>query len=158
MVLGYDPLTDQTSNGGSLSVKFNSAQVAETAFYDAFQSADLEAMMRVWHPNEAVCIHPFGRCIEGYEAVRWSWREIFSHPMELRFTLSHVRRLESDGLAVHLVYENITVNQDDGLSRSTVLATNAYRLVGGSWKIVLHHASPVPPDAQSGAAAPGRVH
>ncbi|GIT54342.1 MAG: hypothetical protein Ct9H300mP16_15020 [Pseudomonadota bacterium] len=48
---------------------FSSAHVAETAFYDAFQSADLEAMMRVWHPDEAVCIHPFGRRIEGHDAV-----------------------------------------------------------------------------------------
>ena len=137
---------------------FSSAHVAETAFYDAFQSADLEAMMRVWHLDEAVCIHPFGRRIEGHDAVRRSWGEIFSQPTALRFSLSHTRRLERDGLAVHLLFENITVNQDNSLSRSTVLATNAYRLVGDSWKMVLHHASPVPPDVQGSGAAPGRVH
>ena len=54
-------------------MKFNSAQAAETAFYDAFQRADLEAMMLIWHLHEAVCIHPFGQRIEGRGAVRRSW-------------------------------------------------------------------------------------
>ena len=111
---------------------FSSAHVAETAFYDAFQSADLEAMMRVWHPDEAVCIHPFGRRIEGHDAVRRSWGEIFSQPTALRFSLSHTRRFESDGLAVHLLFENITVNQDNSLSRSTVLEDGASPRIAGA--------------------------
>jgi ketosteroid isomerase-like protein len=139
-------------------MKFNSAQAAETAFYDAFQRADLEAMMLIWHQHEALCIHPFGQRIEGRDAVRRSWRDIFCHEIELRITLSHVRCLESDGLAVHLVYENIAVVQVDDLSQSTVLATNAYRLVEDSWQIVLHHASPVPPGVQDSGVGSGRIH
>ena len=76
----------------------------------------------------------------------------------LRLSLGRVVGLGRDGRAVDRVYESSTVMQGDGWGRGTVLAAKAERVVGGRWKVGVHHASAVPPDAQSGAAAPGRVH
>jgi hypothetical protein len=58
---------------------------AETAFYDAFERADLAAMMAVWaEADDIVCIHPQGPRLAGFEAVRESWGQIFSAGAQLR--------------------------------------------------------------------------
>ena len=52
---------------------FASPEDAETAFYDAIERADLEAMMAIWADDEEVaCIHPAGQRLTGLAAVRES--------------------------------------------------------------------------------------
>src|SRR2546422_2607886 len=58
---------------------------AETAFYEAFERADLAAMMAVWaESDEIVCIHPQGPRLSGFEAVRESWAQNFAGGSQLR--------------------------------------------------------------------------
>ena len=122
---------------------FHSSQEAETAFYAAFESADLEAMMKVWAEEPTiVCIHPMSARIEGWAAVRESWAQILSGSGdELQFKITNSIISESDGLATHLVYENITFGP--GMTeRSIVLATNVYRNTDSGWRMICHHGSP----------------
>ena len=81
--------------------------------------------------------------------MRASWSEIFSGGRRLEVQVSHQVVLGGMMLAVHSVRENITVK---GETRSTVpvTATNAYLRTGNGWRMILHHASPVP----QGAAPP----
>ncbi len=137
-------------------MEFGSAQEAETAFYAAFQMSDLEGMMLVWDDHEAVCIHPFGERIEGKSAIGQSWQAIFAHDVQLRFTLSDPWVFSGDSHAIHLVRENISVEESDGVKTMVVLATNAYRRVDDGWRMILHHASPAPAD--SNVAPMGRMH
>jgi ketosteroid isomerase-like protein len=119
-------------------------QDAETAFYEALESADIEAMMEVWADDEEiVCIHPGGPRLAGFAEVRASWAEIFSGGRKLDVQVSHQVLLGGMMLAVHSVRENISVK---GETRSTVpvTATNAYLRTGNGWRMILHHASPVP--------------
>ena len=63
----------------SRSKLFPTPEDAEAAFYDAFERADLAAMMAVWaEADDVVCVHPSGPRLVGFEAVREGWAQIFS--------------------------------------------------------------------------------
>ena len=122
-------------------------QDAEVAFYEALEAADAEAMMEVWaEDEEIVCIHPGGPRLSGFVDVRASWVEIFAGGRRLEVQVSHQVVLGGMMLAVHSVRENISVK---GETRSSmpVAATNAYLRTGNGWRMILHHASPVPQGA-----------
>src|SRR5262245_28748700 len=54
-----------------------SAAEVETAFYDALNRADLEALMALWADDEEiVCVHPGGPRLIGHRAIRESWSAI----------------------------------------------------------------------------------
>ena len=122
---------------------YRTPQETETAFYEALEQADLDAMMDVWADNDNIaCVHPMGPRLEGQEEISESWRRIFRNGARMRFRISDVQALADEEVVVHVLHENITVpNRDD---ESTVLATNVYRRIGDSWYMVLHHASPAP--------------
>lgn len=136
--------------------RFSTSQEAETAFYEAFERADLDAMMAVWAENEEVaCIHPNGPWITGLAEVRESWRQIFAANPRLSFQAS-VQQVWRDGLlAVHSVLENI---RTAGGETVAVLATNAYSLTSRGWRMVLHHASLPPQGAVKEERRPTVLH
>ena len=120
---------------------------AETAFYDAFERADLSAMMAVWAAtDEIVCIHPQGPRLTGFEAVRESWAQIFSGGSQLRVRTTEARTFESQALAVHSVIEMIAPPGTEG-SVTSIFATNVYELTEGGWRMVIHHAAAAPTEA-----------
>jgi len=136
-----------------VAAAFTSSQEAEQAFYEAFERADLDAMMAVWAEDEEVyCIHPGGARLNGLEKIRESFRQIFRSGAAMRFQLRGVQQLRGGLLAVHTVYEYITV-VGEGRPASAVVATNVYANVGGGWRMVAHHGSAVP-DAEP-APPPG---
>jgi uncharacterized protein (TIGR02246 family) len=121
---------------------FATPEDAETAFYEALESADLEAMMSVWaEDEEIVCVHPGGPRLTGFEQVRESWREIFSGGPSMRFQLTGQQYLRGVRVAIHSVHENIVVT---GQSRpiNPIVATNVYIQTERGWRMLVHHASP----------------
>jgi len=125
-------------------MKWPSAQHAEAAFYAAFESADVDAMMAVWAQDEAVfCVHPGGGRLSGVAAVRGAWRSIFSDGPTLRFELAELQTFTLPTVAVHTLYERISVRGEDGPPH-LVMATNIYLLTTEGWRILGHHASPLP--------------
>jgi len=121
--------------------EFSSAQAAEIAFYTAFENADYAAMMATWSAEADIeCIHPLGERLMGPEAVADGWRRVLAGGKRMRFELAHTKRFQTDRLAIHVLYENITIA---GKPQPPVVATNIYRFNGQSWHMVLHHASPV---------------
>jgi ketosteroid isomerase-like protein len=128
---------------------FDSARKAEAAFYDAFEQADLRAMMEVWDTHDCACIHPMNHRIEGFNAISDSWQLIFQSDVQLGFYLTQTRYLVEAGLAVHQVCENIPFVNSAQRHEAKMLATNVYRATPVGWKMVLHHASPVPGNVAS---------
>jgi len=119
---------------------------AETAFYEAFERSDLAAMMAVWAASDdVVCIHPTGPRLQGFDAVRDSWSQIFSNGSQLRVRLAEVKKFDGQSVAVRSVMEILTAPGSQSGSQ-TVLATNVYELGDGGWRMVIHHAAP-PPEA-----------
>ena len=119
-------------------------QDAESAFYDAFERANIEAMMNVWANDDSiVCTHPLGSSLRGRSAVEESWKRIFEGNSPMRFQLTDMRCTQDHSLSVHCLYERIRFGQDYR-EVSVVVATNIYTLTDYGWRMVLHHASPSP--------------
>jgi hypothetical protein len=140
---------------------FPSAQAAETAFYAAFQNADYVEMMAVWSSDDDIeCIHPLGERLMGPKAIGNDWLRMLSGGKRMQFRLAHIKRFQTDQLAVHILYENITIA---GKLQPPVVATNVYRFNGLGWHMILHHASPAtdigkPADVEKTAKAGPVVH
>ena len=133
---------------------FSSPAEAESAFYRAFEEADLEGMMAVWADEDDIaCIHPGGPRLSGPEQVRDSWRQLFRPGPTLRISVTGRQLFVGTSLAVSSVVENIQVIGEPG-ARHTVMATNVYLLTPRGWRMLSHHASaspgpaPAPPPAQ----------
>jgi SnoaL-like domain len=116
---------------------------AENAFYRAFEQGDLEQMMSVWALGvEINCIHPLGTVLSGAPAIRASWVEIFQAQLPRKVEVERVNLIQTPDLAIHTVFETIVLP----LHRQRLpplLATNIYRRIEASWRMVLHHASPI---------------
>lgn len=126
---------------------YTSPQEVESAFYEALQRGDLEAMMSVWSEDEEiVCVQPGGPRLTGYALVRESWRRIFEGGTRLKVQLLALSTVHGPFNAVHSVIEQITV-VGQKLLAAPVVATNVYVRGAHGWRMIVHHASPVPPNS-----------
>lgn len=133
---------------------------AETAFYEAFERADLAAMMAVWaESDDIVCVHPQGPRLVGFEAVRESWVQIFAGGAQLRVRVSEVQSFEGPDIAVRSVVE-LLAPPGRAEPVQTVHATNVYEFTEGGWRMVVHHATTAPEPSPSPAEDddPGPAH
>jgi len=130
---------------------FLTPQEAESAFYDAIERADLDAMMEVWSEDDEVsCVHPGGPRLTGYEQVRENWAQMFKSGQRLQVHLSDQVIVAGMMFSVHSLHENILVRGAQGQAgggHSIVVTTNVYMRSGGGWRMVLHHGSPAPAPA-----------
>jgi hypothetical protein len=86
-------------------------------------------------------VHPGGARLDGRHAGRASFVAILGNSPGLEFRLSDVSHIYDQNLCVHVLHEHIRLGQDSHF-QPPVIATNVYRLTGGGWRMVLHHASP----------------
>ena len=120
---------------------FATSSDCETAFYDAFERADLNLMMAVWADEPGiVCIHPQGPRLAGLTAIRGSFAEIFSQGPNTQLKVGELRKHQGQTLAIHCVYESFSP-PDRKDSLPPVLATNVYLLTPHGWRMIVHHAS-----------------
>jgi len=125
---------------------FATPDEAEMAFYDAFRTSNLKAMMYTWADREFIeCIHPMSDRARGRGAVEESWRRIFDGGLKVELELSNVHRTQDALLAIHTVYEHFR-SPGDHRQHPPVVATNIYQLINDGWYMILHHASPTPQD------------
>ena len=114
---------------------------ANQAFYDAHEHRDMAAMTDVWEQSDrAVCVHPGWSILRGWHAVGDSWTRILSGPGRNQFILTNlVVDIQGDTAWV-TVDENLV----EGAATGTIAATNVFcRSDDGTWKLTLHHGSPV---------------
>jgi ketosteroid isomerase-like protein len=133
---------------------YPTAQDAENAFYEALERGDLDAMMAVWaEDEEIVCVHPGGERLTGQDQVRTSWAKILADGSRVRVHISHQVAISGMMIAVHSVQENFSVEGERGrqgtdLRPAPVVATNVYLRIGAGWRMIVHHASPAPGQAE----------
>ncbi|MCX8017754.1 MAG: nuclear transport factor 2 family protein, partial [Rhodocyclaceae bacterium] len=126
---------------------FTTPQEAEAAFYEALESGDLEAMMAVWSEDEEiVCVQPGGGRLTGYALVREGWRRIFESGRRLKVQLLGLSAVHGPFTAVHSVIEQIAIAGENHLA-APIAATNVYVRGALGWRMIVHHASPVPPNS-----------
>ena len=126
---------------------------ANTKFYRALESGDLERMEEVWaHEDWVRCVHPGWDLITGWQRVRESWEMIFEGGQKMRASPSEVWVRTTGELAVVTCTENITVFNEARFDSAQATATNLFVHTEGRWLMVHHHASPIPtivPDTSS---------
>ena len=136
-----------------------SPQDVEVLFYEALERADVDLMMSIWADDEEiVCVHPGGPRLLGYVDIRDAWQRIFDHGNRLEISVSHLSTVSTPFAAMHSVLEQIRV-RGNGDVMAPVAATNVYVRGAMGWRMVGHHASPVPPlPPEATSAAPKILH
>ena len=133
---------------------FTTPQDAAAAFYRAFESKDIDAMMAAWaEDEEIVCVHPGGPRLVGFDAVRLGWEQIFAGETKLLFRLDEIVVLETVGMALQSAIEQVTVG-DNPAQRGTAVVSNVFLRTPSGWRVVLHHASPAPTMTVATPASP----
>lgn len=104
------------------------------AFYEAFNSKDLDAMERVWSSRaDVTCVHPGWNPLEGRDAVMESWRSILGNQQQPKIVSAARRATVLDGTAI--------VSAREFVAGSPIATTNAFVHELGGWKMILHHTS-----------------
>jgi ketosteroid isomerase-like protein len=122
-------------------------EVLETnsRFYQALRDGDLASMKEVWiNEPRAKCVHPGWPMLYEWEAIGESWKNIFQSGVPAHIEISDVRVHVSGDLAWVICIEKIIQKAGDETRLGYAQSTNVYELRGPSWRLVLHHASPVP--------------
>lgn len=120
---------------------------ANRAFYRAFSSRDFGAMEALWAPSGAmVCLHPGQPPLRDRTEILQSWRAILGHPEAPRVRCTDEWVVGRTGLAIVVCREWLADGQ--------LMATNSFVRQADGWRMVGHHAGPVPPISSSQQAAP----
>jgi ketosteroid isomerase-like protein len=109
---------------------------ANAAYYRAFSTGDFAAMSRIWAEDGVSCVHPGWTPLVGRAAVIESYRNILMSPNRVRIAHREDTAIVSgdEGRVVC-----IEIVEGTGL----LAATNFYRRVGDTWRMVHHQASPI---------------
>lgn len=109
---------------------------ANAAFYDAFNRKDADAMARLWSDtHDITCVHPGWNVLEGRDAVLESWRRILENPDQ--------PKIVSAAQSAQVLGSTAIVVGRELVAGSPIATTNAFVWENGSWRMILHHASPV---------------
>jgi ketosteroid isomerase-like protein len=113
---------------------------AESAFYEALERSDTEAMMAVWSEDEdTVCVHPTGAQLLGTGLIRDSWRNIFT-TARLRVASVRVAHWQGMLLAIHHLVETVYIGEDTE-PHGPLFVTHVYSRGAHGWRLVNRHAS-----------------
>ena len=123
----------------------DSAITANEKFYKAFNARDLSAMKEIWSSHQNVtCVHPGWSPLNGFEPIIDSWQGIFKNSGNMDIQISDINMLTSTDLAWVSCVEKLYTIASHGVLASKVFSTNLFALNKGGWKMIMHHASPIP--------------
>jgi uncharacterized protein (TIGR02246 family) len=111
---------------------------------DAFNRADLDALVALLEPGATMVVPPEGHAVNGREAIRAALAPVFArHP---RLTSEVVRRVQADGLAMtHARWRLVQLDDEGDPVEVRGHGTVVSRLQrNGTWRIVLDN--PLTPD------------
>ena len=119
-------------------------KVNET-FYKALGTRNLELMDQVWvKDSRAGCVHPDWIMISGWQAIRQSWENVFDPNDQVDIRLSSITvEIKGEVAWVTCIQQLIYINRDPiGINMSQ--STNIFERHDSGWRMILHHASPIP--------------
>lgn len=117
-------------------------------FYAAFEAADIDAMTAIWLDDpEALCVHPGASPLRGTGAINRSWALIMANTPYIQFFLTDVEvSVRGDVASVTCTENVLTADQetaDSSFSGTKAVATNVFVRTADTWRLWIHHASPV---------------
>ncbi|HKK31653.1 MAG TPA: nuclear transport factor 2 family protein [Alphaproteobacteria bacterium] len=109
---------------------------ANEAFYDAFDTGDMQAMEALWaREHDVACLHPGAEPLFGREAVLRSWADILSGSGRPAIQCLDPRPIAFERAGVVVCFEL--------LAGGRLVATNAFVTENGVWRMVHHQAGPI---------------
>jgi ketosteroid isomerase-like protein len=124
-------------------MNFSTPEAAEAAFYDAFQTRNLEAMMAVWANDDSIaCIHPMAAPLDGRAAVAAGWHSMFEAAGQFQVEVEIAHEIREATQVLRIVREYLIIGRETE-PRPPILASNLYHKEDDGWHMVLHHASPL---------------
>jgi ketosteroid isomerase-like protein len=123
-------------------------EAANTAFYEAFESGDLDAMQELWlDDEETLCVHPGALPVRGTPAINRSWALIMANTPYIQFFLTDVEVSVLEATASVTCTENVLTADEttgpDSFGGAKAVATNVFVRTDAGWRLWIHHASPV---------------
>ncbi|GAA0497179.1 hypothetical protein GCM10010361_73450 [Streptomyces olivaceiscleroticus] len=123
---------------------------ANTAFYEAIERGDHEAMSELWLDGQVSVVHPGWPVLRGRSEVLRSYALIMANTEYIQFFLTDVEIDVVADTALVTCTENILSGgpaEEDGsvgpLIGQLVVATNVFRRTEDGWRVWSHHGSPV---------------
>ena len=112
---------------------------ANSAFYNAFNTRDPEAMARLLvRADDVSCIHPGWPVLTGHDQVLSSWREIFAAGTTPTVTCRQPQAMSWPGGGLVVCYEAV--------GDQLLAATNVFRFEDGVLRLQHHQAGPCATD------------
>ncbi len=126
---------------------------ANRAFYDAFQSLDIDKMAAVWLQGGTIisCTHPGWARLVGWGPVMKSWEDIFASTFRLEITITDDVVHGAGDLAWVTCTEHLETHGYDGVTHGAVEATNIFERREGKWYVAHHHGSPLVRPSEAGS-------
>ena len=114
-------------------------------FYKALGTRDLELMDTVWiKDSQAGCVHPGWIMLQGWEAIKQSWENVFDPRDQVDIRLSGISvEIKGDVAWLTCIQELTYINRDP-ITMNVSQSTNIFKRHDSGWLMVLHHASPIP--------------
>jgi len=135
-----DPMAGSGGEAGQEEVSDTGLSAANSRFYRALESADLELMTALWsHGPETTCAHPGRPPLIGWTAIEASWRAIFAAGGNPQIILTEERVVRRGSLGWVTAAENMISDGHTGAAT----AINLFEHDGRHWRMVAHHAAPV---------------
>jgi ketosteroid isomerase-like protein len=125
-------------------------RLANQRFYAAFESLDLPRMEAVWaHDDSVECVQPGWDLLLGWDEVRERWARVFTNTSRVRVALSGVRVRVEGTVGWVACTARVTTAFAEGFDEAVVQVTNIFILRDREWLLAAHHASMLPPGAES---------
>ncbi len=111
-----------------------------------FEQGDTEALVAAFADNAVLTSSLSGFRIEGKEAIRAYFAELFQlYPGRRLFTRQPIARAYNNDLVVNNSYNALYLTDENGqVTQLTLRASVVWAKVGGRWQIVEQHVSRLP--------------
>ena len=120
-------------------------------FYEALSTQNLLGMEQLWsHARYVRCVHPGWKMLEGWDAIRDSWRTIFKQSLCMTAEPQDPQVTILGPTAIVTCRERINSFTLEGSSVASAQATNIFEKRDGRWLMILHHSSSI----QGGGTSP----
>ncbi|MDF6043165.1 nuclear transport factor 2 family protein [Streptomyces sp. JH14] len=146
-------MSESPDDQAEIAADIAAVEQANTAFYEAMERGDFDALSAVWLPGEDLtvsCVHPGWPVLSGRGEVLRSYALIMANTEYIQFFLTDVDVSMTGDTALVTCTENILSGgpaEDGGelgpLVGQLVVATNVFRRTSDGWKLWSHHGSPV---------------
>ncbi len=138
-----------------MTIQNDTEQILEIneRFYKALGTRNLELMSTVFvNDDRAGCVHPGWVMLQGWEAIRQSWENVFDPEDQLNIKL-HNLTVDIRGNAAWVTcVQELTYTTREPVMMNVSISTNIFERAPSGWLMVIHHASPVPYTPQQESA------